>query len=215
MLSFQRREALAAARLYLVCDELADGSFARHLHGGVDIVQLRMKSADDERLVAVCRRYASTCSEFGVPLILNDRPDLVVAGGADGVHVGQEDLAVAEARALLGPDRLVGLSTHTPAQIDAAGRTECRLHRRRSRPHDPDQTWASRGRAGAGVLRGRARQDPFFAIGGINSSNIAAVAAAGARRIAVVRALTQASDPQQAALTLRTAIELEAGVGAG
>ncbi len=114
------RDVLRAARLYLVCGEQTDAFLEQALRGGVDIVQLRLKDADDETIVATARRYVAVCRAHGVPLILNDRPDLVSAAGADGVHVGQDDVPVAQARALVGPDRIVGLSTHSPAQIDAA-----------------------------------------------------------------------------------------------
>lgn len=215
MLPIKRREALAAACLYLVCDELADEFLRAALTGGVDLVQLRIKSAGDKRLVTVCRRYASTCSEYGVPLILNDRPDLVEAGGADGVHIGQDDLPVGAARAIVGAERLVGLSTHSPEQIDAAAELDVDyigvgpVHATPTKPGRP-----AVGPELVSYAAAHART-PFFAIGGIDSSNIAAVAAAGARRVAVVRALTRASDPERAALALRAAIEREAGVGAG
>lgn len=215
MLPIKRREALAAARLYLVCDELADEFLRAALAGGVDLVQLRIKSAGDKRLVTVCRRYASTCSEYGVPLILNDRPDLVEAGGADGVHIGQDDLPVGAARAIVGAERLVGLSTHSPEQIDAAAELDVDyigvgpVHATPTKPGRP-----AVGPELVSYAAAHART-PFFAIGGIDSSNIAAVAAAGARRVAVVRALTRASDPERAALALRAAIEREVGVGAG
>ena len=88
------RDALHAARLYLVCGEQTDAFLEQALRGGVDIVQLRLKDASDETIVATARRYAAVCRAHGVPLILNDRPDLVAEAGADGVHVGQDDVAV-------------------------------------------------------------------------------------------------------------------------
>ena len=116
-----RRQRLHDAQLYLVCDERPDEFLVAALTGGVDIVQVRIKQADeDDRVVAVARRYARLCQRFGALLIVNDRPDLVAAAEADGVHVGQDDVSVDEARAQVGDDRLVGLSTHSPAQIDAA-----------------------------------------------------------------------------------------------
>ncbi|HEY2440900.1 MAG TPA: thiamine phosphate synthase [Solirubrobacteraceae bacterium] len=209
------RQALADARLYLVCDALSDHFLERAIRGGVEIVQLRMKSASDEDIVAAGRRFSAVCSANGVVLILNDRPDLVPATGADGVHVGQDDVPVADARRLVGVTRIVGLSTHTPEQIDAAAR-------------DPDidyigvgpvqATPTKPGRPAVGLeLVGYAAAHaatPFFAIGGLNRDNAASVRAAGGRRIAVVRALTEAEDPEQAARDLRSAIDSELGVGA-
>ncbi len=115
-----RHERVRSARLYLVCGDQPDEFLARAFVGGVDIVQLRMKEADDAEIVAAGRRFAALATEHGALFILNDRPDLVDATGADGVHVGQDDAAVHDARALVGPERIVGLSTHTPEQIDAA-----------------------------------------------------------------------------------------------
>src|ERR1700683_2246060 len=117
-------QRLADARLYLVCDELPDAALRGALAGGVDIVQLRMKDADDDRVLATAARYASACRDHGALLIINDRPDLAVRAGADGVHIGQDDIAVDDARTTVGPDAIVGLSTHSPAQIDASGAAE-------------------------------------------------------------------------------------------
>jgi thiamine-phosphate pyrophosphorylase len=207
---FDPRERLAGARLYLVCGELPRGRLDAAIEGGVDLVQLRMKTDDDERLLAAARRLAALCHGHGVPLILNDRPDLVEAAGADGVHVGQDDLPVSRARELVGPDRLVGLSTHSPQQIEAAGSQEVDyigvgpIHATPTKP----------GRAPVGLelvayATAHAAR-PFFAIGGIDPGNVDAVRAAGATRIAVVRAITEAADPRAAAAALRQ----EARVGA-
>ena len=218
-----RRQALQSARLYLVCDEQSDTFLDGALRGGVDIVQLRMKatggSLGDGEIVAAGRRYAAVCARHGVLLIINDRPDLVDATGADGVHVGQDDVAVDEARRLVGPDRLVGLSTHSPAQIDAAGALAA-VDYIGVGPVHATPTKPGRPAVGLELVRYAAGHaaTPFFAIGGIDAANAAAVAAAGAQRIAVVRALTAADDPGQAARALRTAVGApepsEAGVGA-
>ncbi len=120
-----RRLRLETARLYLVCDsapggrELAD-VLRPAITGGVQIVQLRDKRLSDDELTAVARPARALCERLGVLFIVNDRPAVAVAAGADGVHVGQDDMPVAEVRALVGPDMLIGLSTHTPAEIDAA-----------------------------------------------------------------------------------------------
>lgn len=204
---------LPDARLYLVCDAIDGTRLDAACEGGVDIVQLRMKDAADAQIVAAGRRFAQICARHGIPLILNDRPDLVGAIGADGVHLGQDDMPVEQARTVLGPDAIIGLSTHTPAQIDAIG------------PHPPDYigvgpvhtTPTKPGRPAVGTelvayAAAHARR-PFFAIGGIDPSNVAAVVAAGASRIAVVRAITRSDDPRGAAASLRGALGAEVGVG--
>jgi thiamine-phosphate pyrophosphorylase len=199
-----RRERLRGARLYLVCAEQPDDFLNRVLGAGVDIVQLRMKDADDSDLVSVGRRFARAATAHGALFILNDRPDLVEAVGADGVHVGQDDVAVAEARATVGPDRIVGLSTHSPEQVDAASSVDYigvgPVHATPTKP----------GRPAVGLELVRYAADhadvPFFAIGGITPENVEEVREAGARRIAVVRAVTEAADPAAVALVLRRAI---------
>jgi thiamine-phosphate pyrophosphorylase len=200
------RQRLRSARLYLVCDDRPDAFLDAALRGGVDIVQLRMKDAADEAVLAAARRFAAACSIHGALFILNDRPDLVADAGADGVHVGQDDVPVAQARAIVGADRIVGLSTHTPAQVDAAADLDVDyigvgpVHQTPTKPGRPA--------VGLELVRyASARAEiPFFAIGGIAPDNVAAVRAAGAERVAVVRALTDARDPEPAARTLRTAL---------
>src|SRR4051812_48225057 len=121
-----RRARLARAVLYLVCPlrpggrRLAD-VLAPALAGGVDVVQLRDKTASDEELLAAAATARRLCDDAGALLILNDRPDLVAAAGADGCHVGQDDMDVAAARALAGPRALVGRSTPSPRDIAPAG----------------------------------------------------------------------------------------------
>ena len=198
------RDVLRAARLYLVCGEQTDAFLERALHGGVDIVQLRLKDADDETTVATARRYVAVCRAHGVPLILNDRPDLVSATGADGVHVGQDDVPVAQARALVGPDRIVGLSTHSPAQIDAAA-AQAEVDYIGVGPVHATPTKPGRPAVGLDLVRYAAAHaaTPYFAIGGIDAGNVVTVRSAGATRIAVVRAITDAPDPEAAARALR------------
>jgi thiamine-phosphate pyrophosphorylase len=206
------RDALQAARLYLVCGEQTDVFLKRALHGGVDVVQLRLKDADDETVLATARRYVTVCRAHGAPLILNDRPDLVSAAGADGVHVGQDDLAVAQARALVGPDRIVGLSTHSPAQIDAAA-AQPEVDYIGVGPVHATPTKPGRPAVGLDLVRYAAAHaaTPFFAIGGIDAGNVVAVRSAGATRIAVVRAITHAPDPEAAARALRSGSEARVG----
>jgi thiamine-phosphate pyrophosphorylase len=208
-----RRSRLAGARLYLVCDDREDGFLEAALRGGVDLVQLRMKDADDDAVVAAARRFKRLCADFGALLIVNDRPDLAAAADADGVHLGQDDVAVAAARQQLGEDRLIGLSTHTPAQIEAAG--ACGVDYIGVGPVHRTPTKPGRPAVGLELVRYAAAHAPvpFFAIGGISSENLAAVRDAGARRVAVVRALTEAPDPEASARELRERLT-EARVGA-
>lgn len=210
-----RHERLRSARLYLVCAEVTDDFLATVLGSGVDILQLRMKDAGDDAIVAAGQRFARAAAAHGALFILNDRPDLVAAARADGVHVGQDDMAVSEARAIVGPDRLIGLSTHSPAQVDAAADLDVDyigvgpVHATPTKPGRPAVGLELVGYAAehAGV--------PFFAIGGISPENVEAVRAAGASRIAVVRALTDASDPARAARQLRDGISTAGGVRLG
>jgi thiamine-phosphate pyrophosphorylase len=206
---------LRSARLYLVCGSETDDFLDRVLGAGVDIVQLRCKDAGDDSIVAAGQRFARVAAEHGALFILNDRPDLVAATGADGVHVGQDDVAVSEARAAVGPERIVGLSTHSPAQIDAAAGVAVDyigvgpVHATPTKPGRPA--------VGLDLVRYAAANArvPFFAIGGITEANAAAVRSAGASRIAVVRALTEASDPALSARRLRAVVSAAPEVGVG
>ena len=208
----ERQARLRDARLYLVCDVQSDGFLEAVLGAGVDILQLRMKDAADEDLVAAGRRFARAAATHGALFILNDRPDLVATTGADGVHVGQDDVPVADARALVGTDRLVGLSTHTPEQVDDAAGVPVDyigvgpVHATPTKPGRPA--------VGLDLVRYAAEHAtvPFFAIGGISPENAVAVRDAGAERIAVVRAITEAHDPGRAARALRELVA-EASLG--
>jgi thiamine-phosphate pyrophosphorylase len=208
------RQRLAQARLYLVCGALEDGRLDAALRGGVDIVQLRMKDADEATLLEAAERVAETCARHRVPFILNDRPDLVSRAQADGVHLGQDDLLPAEARSWLGPKPIIGVSTHRPPEIAAA--CEVPVDYIGVGPVNATPTKPGRPAVGTGLVTEAATQAtvPFFAIGGIDATNVAAVVEAGARRIAVVRAIAEADDPERAARELRAALPQEAGVGA-
>ena len=208
------RERLAQARLYLVCDAREDEFLAGALRGGVDIVQLRMKHASDADVLAAAERVRRHCTEHDALFIVNDRPDLALQAGADGVHVGQDDTPVAQARALVGPERIVGLSTHSAEQVDAAGTEEVDyigvgpVHDTPTKPGRP-----AVGLELVGYAAAHARM-PFFAIGGIDPGNVEAVAGAGAERIVVVRALTLAADPERMARRLLAGLTAqEAPVG--
>ena len=201
-----RRERLAQTRLYLVVDlrpELEQVVEAA-LQGGVDIVQLREKAAPDAEVVAAARSLAELCRRHGALFIVNDRPDLAVSSDADGVHVGQEDVPVPEARAAVGPDRLIGVSTHSPDQIERADGADY------ISIGPIWETPTKLGRAGVGLELVRFGAErarlPFFAIGGIDERTAPEVAAAGATKIAVVRAIADAVDPRAAARRLRAAV---------
>jgi thiamine-phosphate pyrophosphorylase len=210
-----RRRRLEHARLYLVCDERPDTFVEGALRGGVDIVQLRIKDADDERVLAAAARYRRLCRAAGALLIVNDRPDLAAAAGADGVHVGQDDVAVSRARQVVGERLIVGLSTHSPGQVDAAA--SAGVDYIGVGPVHVTPTKPGRPAVGYELIAYASRHCklPFFAIGGIDASNVTAARDAGARRIAVVRALTGAADPERAARSLREALtEQQVRVGA-
>ncbi|MHB8692469.1 MAG: thiamine phosphate synthase [Solirubrobacteraceae bacterium] len=209
-----RRERLARSHLYLVCDAVPDAFLEACLLGGVDIVQLRAKVLGEQALIEAGRRFASICQRRGALFILNDRPELVEAVGADGVHVGQDDAPVPSARELVGPERLVGLSTHSPGQIEAA--VALAVDYIGVGPVHATPTKPGRPAVGLSLVAFAAAHAPvpFFAIGGIDRSNVGDLAAAGATRVAVVRALTQAPDPQLTARELRSALapsEVEVG----
>jgi thiamine-phosphate pyrophosphorylase len=203
------RQRLASARLYLVCDARPRDWLAAAVRGGVDILQLRDKTLDDDELVAAAREFL----DLGALFILNDRPDLVEACGADGVHVGQDDDPPAMARAAVGRDRIVGRSTHAPAQAEAAG-ADPDVDYLAVGPVHPTPTKPGRPAAGLGYVEYAARtvSKPWFAIGGLDATNLDEVIARGARRVVVVRAITEADDPEAAARALRSALEAPAGV---
>ena len=209
------RERLRRARLYLVVEAAAEPVLGPALRGGVDMVQLRDKNAGDDELLRAAARFRSICAEHGALFWLNDRPDLARAAGADGVHLGQDDMPVGEAREQLGPDVLIGLSTHSPEQFDAAlgsGADQLSVG-----PVWETPTKAGRAAAGLDYVRyaaARAAGVPWFAIGGIDSDNVHEVIAAGARRVVVVRAVRDADDPEQAARVLRDVLRTASGAAA-
>jgi thiamine-phosphate pyrophosphorylase len=209
------RERLADARLYLVCDARPRAFLDAALRGGVDVVQLRDKTlARDAEIVAAARAFRAAADTAGALFVLNDRPDLVAACGADGVHVGQDDADPRSARAIVGEDRIVGRSTHAPGQLAAAD-ADPDVDYVAVGPVHATPTKPGRPAAGIAYVEHAARvrpATPWFAIGGIDAATLPAVVAAGARRIVVVRAITEATDPEAAARALRDG--LEAGVGA-
>jgi thiamine-phosphate pyrophosphorylase len=221
----QRVTRLAAARLYLCTDarrehgdlaEFADAALA----GGVDIVQLRDKgSVGEQRFgpleardeLTACAILADAARRHGALFAVNDRADIARAAGADVLHLGQGDLPVDIARDIVGPDTLIGLSSHDPEQAAAAARGQgdyfC------VGPCWPTPTKPGRAAPGLGLVQAAAQlssalgtDKPWFAIGGIDAARLPEVLDAGARRIVVVRAITAASDPRAAADQLKSAL---------
>jgi len=176
------------------------------LAGGADLFQLRDKDASDDELLAAAETARERCRAAGALFVLNDRPDLAVACGADGVHVGQEDTPVARAREIVGNDVIVGLSTHSMKQAQAG----CRSGADYIAVGPVHATPTKQGRAAIGVepIRYAAAHVsvPWFAIGGIDTGTVGDVVRAGARRIVVVRALADADDPEATARALRASV---------
>ena len=197
-------------RLYFVSDARPGGRalpdvLAPALENGVDVFQLRAKTASDEEVLREAAVARELCRGAGVPFILNDRPDLVDAAGADGVHVGQDDAPVRAARAIVGEGRIVGLSTHSEAQADAASGVDYFA----VGPVHATPTKEGRPAIGLDPVRHAAATAtvPWFAIGGIDEDTLPAVLDAGARRIVVVRAIAEARDPGAATARLRELLE--------
>jgi len=206
-------ERLRAARLYLALEGRAAGVVEPALRGGVDMVQLRDKDASDASLAAAGRRIRELCRTHGALFLMNDRPDLALALDADGVHLGQDDAPVEDVRAEVGDRLLIGLSTHSPEQIAAAEASSADYYA--VGPVHETPTKPGRPAVGLELVRHAARvaSKPWFAIGGIDAANAHEVAAAGARRVVVVRAIRDADDPEAAARELSAAIGTEAAVG--
>jgi thiamine-phosphate pyrophosphorylase len=206
------RERVAETRLYLVCDARPRAFLEAALRGGADLIQLRDKSLSDEGLVEVAKVFRAAADAHRALFILNDRPDLVAACDADGVHVGQDDETPAQARAAVGPDRIVGRSTHAPAQADAADADEDVDYMAVGPVH---ATPTKPGRPAAGLdyvaYAARTVSTPWFAIGGLDRHTLPAAVDAGARRAVVVRAITEASDPEAAARELSQLLGVEVG----
>ncbi|HEY7421312.1 MAG TPA: thiamine phosphate synthase [Gaiellaceae bacterium] len=204
-----RRERLARSRLYLVLEARPSGEDPRPLldaalRGGVDVVQLRDKELADDPLVAAAEPFRAACDEHGALFVLNDRPDLVAACAADGVHVGRSDAPVAEARPVVGPERLLGLSVSTREELaDVAGADYVGVTAFAT-PTKEDAVAGGLELLGAAA---RALTVPWFAIGGIDLTNVREIVAAGAPGVAVVRAIRDADDPEAAARLLRDALD--------
>ncbi|CAM2826832.1 thiamine phosphate synthase [Skermania piniformis] len=217
-----RRARLATARLYLCTDARRErGDLAEFvdaaLAGGVDIVQLRDKgSVGEQRFgplpptaeLAALTVLGRSARRHGALLAVNDRADLALAAGADVLHLGQDDLPVPVARRVLGPDVLIGRSTHTPEQAAAAA-GEPGVDYFCTGPLWATPTKPGRAATGLGLVTATAAaapQRPWFAIGGIDAERLPDLLTAGARRVVVVRAITAAADPEAAARRLRAAL---------
>jgi thiamine-phosphate pyrophosphorylase len=195
-------ERLAAARLYLCTDgRRRTGDLAEFLDvvlaAGVDIVQLREKGLEAREELALLEVFAAACRRHGALLAVNDRADIALAASADILHLGQDDLPVKVARRILGPATLIGRSSHDPGQAGQAAR-EAGVDYFCAGP-----VWATPtkpGRPGTGLelvarVAAAVPARPWFAIGGISAERLDDVIAAGARRVVVVRAITEAADP--------------------
>lgn len=221
-----RRARLAASRLY-VCTDLQrflrpDGTLdtaafahfcAAAFRGGVDLIQVRDKAVDVAVELAAFAVLVPLAREHGALSAANDRADVAALAGVDVFHTGQTDLTTAQCRALLGPDVVLGRSCHTEAQVRAA-RAEDGLDYFCTGPVWATPTKPGRAAVGLELPSLAARLDaedpagarPWFAIGGVDADRLPEVRAAGAERIVVVRAVTQAEDPEAAARTLRAGL---------
>jgi thiamine-phosphate pyrophosphorylase len=206
---------IADARLYLCTDgRIERGDLREFLHavldGGVDVVQLRHKQLEAARELELLEAFADVCAQHGALYAVNDRVDVAFAAGAPVVHLGQDDLPVAAARKILGPEALIGRSTHAEAEVEAAA-ADPETGYFAVGPCWPTPTKPGRPAPGLGLVRhaarvappGAAGVPPWFAIGGIDAGTLDQVLAAGARRIVVVRALTEAPDAAAARDTAR------------
>lgn len=208
------RWQLEQRRLYLCTPDRPDLETFVHacIDGGVDVVQLRDKSLSDDELVERASRLVQVCAARGVPLIVNDRPDLAAQTSAAGVHVGQEDMPAAEARRLVGADALVGLSTHSVGELEVvlgAGPEAASIDYVSAGPVVPTPTKPGRPGTGVGYVREAVRLSPWpvWVTGGVAPASIPDLIVVGARHFVVVRWLTEASDPRVNARQLREAID--------
>jgi thiamine-phosphate pyrophosphorylase len=209
-----RRELLDGIPIYVVTDSTPhfgppEEFLARIIDAGVGMVQLREKRLPDRELLAAARLFATVCRLNGALFIVNDRLDVAMYSGADGVHVGQTDAHPDDVRRIAGQDFVVGLSTHSQEQIDAANATSADYIAVGPVHETPTKPGVSA--VGIELVRYAAARStkPFFAIGGIDAGNAAAVRDAGAKSISVVRHITEAEDPARAVRELLDAIVLE------
>ncbi|MBD2105309.1 thiamine phosphate synthase [Leptolyngbya sp. FACHB-261] len=208
----ERLERLKAARLYLVTSPV-DNPLAvveAALQGGLPLVQYRHKTADDEVRLPLAQHLAQLCRQYGALFIVNDRVDLALAVDADGVHLGQQDMPVAIARQLLGPNRIIGQSTTNPSEMAKA--IESGADYIGVGPIYETPTKVGKAATGLDYARYAAAKAPlpWYAIGGIDATNLPDVLAAGAERVAVVRAIMSAANPTEATRALLAQLTLNA-----
>ncbi len=200
------RQRLEDARLYLICETIEAERLEAALQGGVDVVELLEADRTDAEILSAAQQLRAACERHGALLMLNNRPELVAPAGADGVHIDKPGVDIPQARTTLGPEKLLGASTHTAEEIVAAQQLPLDyisvgpVH---ATPIRPNATPVGHALI---TFAGRNSKLPFFAVGGIEPHNTGAVAAAGAQRIAVVRAITESSDPKRAAAVLKAEI---------
>jgi thiamine-phosphate pyrophosphorylase len=206
-------------RLYLCTPDRGDlEAFVEVcIEGGVDIVQLREKQLPDEQLVERAALVQRVCAEHHVPFILNDRPDLAVAVGADGVHVGQQDAPPGVARRIMGEHAIIGLSTHAPAELATAIGAPAPVDYVSAGPVTPTPTKPGRAGTGLGYIREAVSRAPWpvWVTGGVDPTAVVDMVAAGARHFVVVRWLTEAPDPAGATRVLRRTIDQLVGRSGG
>ncbi|MEL6601604.1 MAG: thiamine phosphate synthase [Cyanobacteria bacterium J06614_10] len=200
----KRLQQLAKARTYLVTSPV-DNLLAvveSALQGGIAIVQHREKTANDEDRLAIAQQLRALCHRYSALFIVNDRVDIAIAADADGVHLGQQDLPMSAARQILGPDRIVGRSTTNPQELQRA--IDEAADYIGVGPVYATPTKPGKAAAGHDYVRYAAQHAsmPWFTIGGLNADNIDQTLAAGATRVAVVRALMEAEDPAAVARSL-------------
>jgi thiamine-phosphate pyrophosphorylase len=194
-------------RLYLCAPAVSDAVLRAALRGGVDLLQLRDSTLDDDGVLRESARFMALAAETGARFVLNDRPDLAAACGADGVHLGQDDMTPAAAREIVGPDAIIGRSTHAPEQ-GAEAAADPDVDYVSIGPVWPTPTKPGRPAAGIEYVRWAAANvdKPWFAIGGVDEATVHEVVAAGASRVVVVRAILDAADPSGAAARLRALV---------
>jgi len=197
ILAHERYQKLLRSRLYLVTSpsDTLEATLEAALQGGLTLVQYRAKTEGDQERLAQGQRLRELCHRYGALFVVNDRVDVALAVNADGVHLGQQDIPIALARQILGPDRLVGRSTTNPEELQQAlaeGADYVGVGPVYETPTKP-------GKAAAGLDYVRHAQAhcpiPWFAIGSVNANNLRDVLEAGAQRVAVVRAIMDADQP--------------------
>jgi len=198
-----RRDLLPGVMLYLVTDSTprsgpVEEFLARVIEAGVGMVQLRERRLGDRELLRAARAFSAVCRDNGALFVVNDRVDIAVLAGADGVHIGQSDVHAEDVRRLAGEDFIIGLSSHSRDEFDAAHASAADYVG--VGPVFETPTKPGRPAVGLELVQYAAARasKPFFAIGGIGTENVARVRAAGAKAISVVRAISDVDDPDAA-----------------